>query len=312
MADFPSTLKPSVTQGYSFGDPRNVLTQNVQGGPPLMMLDYATGPTPFNIGLVLNAAELQVFQEFYVNDINNGALKFNMNLDDGLGIASHVVVIDSSSLNIDGSRAPIWTASFTVSIDNSTPPVVIPDGYDTATANPNLAFSDRNTELVATQNVGQWYSTYAVNPLVRDTYWEHTWLGTQLLVLYRGVVELSAFQDSTAVGRYVGSMSDNHSSSVSLQPFIDNVSQPFITTPSLVIGTTYCYRYTHSTRLIEVSTDGQLTWDTLFTIPNANEWRMAVSSQNPNAITSTAFILADIFYTVPSGYSTYDNDYTAP
>ncbi len=42
MADFPSMLKPSVNEGYSYTAPNNVISQQVQGGVALQMLDPDT------------------------------------------------------------------------------------------------------------------------------------------------------------------------------------------------------------------------------------------------------------------------------
>jgi hypothetical protein len=309
MADFPASLKPSVSQGYSFGLDENVLTQDVQGGPPLMMLDYAEAKAPINIGLVLTPDDLQVFWEFYVNDIDNGAEAFNINIDTGLGLTSHTVVIDSNSVSVDGSRSPIWTMSFTVFIDNSTPPIIIPDGFNTATANPELIFTDQNTTLVQSTN-GE-ASAYAINPLVRDTYWEHTYKDTQVINVYMGISELSLFEDSTRVGWYTGSVGFTYGTN-NLRPRIDNVIQTPIPVTIPITGDTYAFKYTHSTRAVEISVDGTSTWLPLYIIPNANTWHMTSNSQTSAAKMHTAFILSDVRYTVPSGFSTYDNDYTAP
>ena len=120
MAAFPSKLKPSITQGYGFGASDNVITQQVQGGTALQMLDYRTGPVAFNVGLSLDPLRLQVFQDFYIGKINSGADKFAMNLDSGNGIEEHIVMMVPNSIAFDGSRAPIWTVAFTI-IAETTP-----------------------------------------------------------------------------------------------------------------------------------------------------------------------------------------------
>lgn len=305
MADFPANLKPSVTQGYSFGLDQNVITQPVQGGPPLMMIDFAVAKAPVNIGLELTDSELQEFWEFYVNDINNGADSFNINIDTGLGLSSHLAVIDSSSVNVDGSRAPIWTMSFTV----FTEPVLILSGFNTDNANPELIFSEQNTTLVQSQS-GE-ASAYAENPLIRDTYWEHTYEDIQIINVYMGISELSLFQDSTRVGWYTGSVGFTYGTN-NLRPRIDNVIQTPIPVDIPIAGDTYAFKYTHSTRAVEISVDGTATWIPLYIIPNSNAWHMTSNSQNTSAKMHTAFNFDDIRYTVPSGFSTYDNDYTAP
>jgi len=119
MAAFPSNIKPSITQGYGFGASSNVVTQAVQGGAPLQMLDYGTGPVDFSVGLVLTTATLQEFQEFYFDEINAGADTFTMNLNSGNGAEQHDVMIIPGSVNFNGDRAPIWTASFSITAETT-------------------------------------------------------------------------------------------------------------------------------------------------------------------------------------------------
>lgn len=120
MAAFPTGLRPSLTQSYGFGQPDNIITQQVQGGAPLQMLNFRTGPVPFNVGMVLSPLRLQVFQDFYFNKINSGTDKFTMTLDSGNGLEEHNVFITPGSVTFNGDRAPIWSVSFTV-LAESTP-----------------------------------------------------------------------------------------------------------------------------------------------------------------------------------------------
>lgn len=120
MAAFPSTLKPSVNEGYNFGSPNNLISQQVQGGAPLVIQDYRTGPVDFTVTIVCDPLRLQVFQDFYFGKINSGAAAFTMNLDSGNGIEEHTVRIIPQSLAYDGTRAPIYRISFGI-VAKSTP-----------------------------------------------------------------------------------------------------------------------------------------------------------------------------------------------
>ena len=120
MASFPLALKPSITQGYGLGAPDNIISQQVQGGAPLRMLDYRTGPVTFNVGFVVDPFKRQIFYDFYYGKIDSGSAKFTMNLDSGNGIEEHNVFIAPGSFNDTGDRAPIWTISFTI-IAETTP-----------------------------------------------------------------------------------------------------------------------------------------------------------------------------------------------
>jgi len=112
MADFPASIKPSLTGGYSFSAPNNVAPQSVAGGVTLQARDYRTGTVTFNISLSLTPDGLQTFQEFYTYTIFSGSGKFNIDLDSGRGVESHVAQIENGSLNFDGSKAPTWHVNF--------------------------------------------------------------------------------------------------------------------------------------------------------------------------------------------------------
>lgn len=120
MVTFPSRMRPSVSQGYSFDTPDNIQVQEVQGGAPLMMLEYGDSFTTYNINLVLNDFEVKVFQDFYYGKINGGVDTFLMPLDNGDGLPGSgeqltQVKIVPNSISFDKTRAPINTVSFQVS-----------------------------------------------------------------------------------------------------------------------------------------------------------------------------------------------------
>lgn len=131
MASFPSMIKPSITQGYGLGAPDNIISQQVQGGAALQMLDYRTGPVTFNVGIVCDPLKRQVFYDFYYGKINSGSAKFTMILDSGNGLEEHNVFIVPNTLSDDGSRAPIWVISFTI-VAETTPFQENPFGGDLA------------------------------------------------------------------------------------------------------------------------------------------------------------------------------------
>jgi len=114
VAAFPSDLKPSLTQGYGFGQSNNVITDQVAGGAPTQTRDFRTGTVPFSIGMVLDPVRMKTFQSFYFSVINSGADKFTMILDSGNGLEEHVVMITPGSVSFNGDRAPIWSVSFAI------------------------------------------------------------------------------------------------------------------------------------------------------------------------------------------------------
>jgi hypothetical protein len=120
MATFPAILKPVINKGYSFSSPESLAVGGVQGGLPLQARDLKFGPVPFSVALSVGTVGLNEFITFYKNDIFSGSAKFNMDLDSGQGVEPHVVQIEPQSLNIDGSKAPAWSISFSI-IAESTP-----------------------------------------------------------------------------------------------------------------------------------------------------------------------------------------------
>ncbi len=131
MANFPANLKPAITEGYGFSSSDNVISQQVQGGAPLQILDYRTGPVLFNVSLVLDPLRMQVFQDFYYGKINSGADKFTMILDSGNGLEEHIVQINTSTVKFNGDAAPIWKVSYTITAE-TTPFQENPYGGDLA------------------------------------------------------------------------------------------------------------------------------------------------------------------------------------
>jgi len=122
MVTFPSRMTPSVSQGYTFSTPNNVRVQEVQGGAPLMMLDYSTSYVVYSINLIANDFELQVFQDFYFGKIGGGIDTFLMPIDDGETLSLKPVKIVPNTLRNDKSRAPLNTISFDVSSSQITEP----------------------------------------------------------------------------------------------------------------------------------------------------------------------------------------------
>ena len=103
MTAFPDELKILLNQGYGFGSSSNLFYGNVAGSKIDQALDYKYAPVNFQINLSLQPNQYAIFQEFYINTINSGGSKFEMNLDSGFGIETNIVQIVQDSLSIDGS-----------------------------------------------------------------------------------------------------------------------------------------------------------------------------------------------------------------
>lgn len=120
MADFPDNIKAIVTQGYSFSSSLNAIPDSLTGANFSQALDFKYAPVNLNVGLVLTPAELQQFQDFYYNEINTSASKFNMNLDTGMGVEPHVVYLLGDTLSFDGGKNPTTIVNFEVLAERTT------------------------------------------------------------------------------------------------------------------------------------------------------------------------------------------------
>lgn len=119
METFPDNIKPSVSQGYSFNAPNNVMEQPLAGGTPLMIKDFKTGYVDFNITIVGGSDKMQAWNIFYFGSINGGVDKFFMDLDSGAGIEQHIVQIIPSTVNQSFNDNNIRFISYTVRAENT-------------------------------------------------------------------------------------------------------------------------------------------------------------------------------------------------
>lgn len=112
-ATFPANLCPTITRGYAFGTPNNVLSIETMGGAPIQVLDYRTGPIEIEVTVMGGRLVRDVMSDFIYGKINAGADKFYMNLDSGLGLEQHIVQMVPQSVKFDGGQGPVWVITFT-------------------------------------------------------------------------------------------------------------------------------------------------------------------------------------------------------
>lgn len=115
--DFPASLRPVVSKGYSQTRGSNVWRSTTQGGLPRQGRDTYFEPVPFSITLVVSRLGRQVFLSF-LNNIHGGADSFNMTLDSGMGLQTHQVIITSniSDSTDDGIN---WVITFTATAERT-------------------------------------------------------------------------------------------------------------------------------------------------------------------------------------------------
>lgn len=115
--NFPASLRPIVSKGYSYSRGSNIYRNTVQGGLPRQGRDTYFEPVPIEVNLVTSALGNQVFQSF-LNNIHGGADSFNMVLDTGLGLQVHQVII-TSSIGINTTDGINWNINFTATAERT-------------------------------------------------------------------------------------------------------------------------------------------------------------------------------------------------
>ena len=115
--NFPASLKPIVSKGYSYSRGGNIYRNTVQGGIPRQGRDTYFEPVPIEVNLVTSALGNQVFQSF-LNNIHGGADSFNMTLDSGLGLQVHQVLI-TSDIGINTNDGINWNINFTATAERT-------------------------------------------------------------------------------------------------------------------------------------------------------------------------------------------------
>lgn len=116
---FPSSIKPVISRGYSFGTSKNIISIETMGGAPIQVREFRTAPVMFNVTVVGTVLIKQVMTDFIYGKINSGADKFYMNLDSGMGIEQHTCQLVPDSVQFDDGDGPIWAVSFQVRAEST-------------------------------------------------------------------------------------------------------------------------------------------------------------------------------------------------
>lgn len=118
MPTMPTGFIPIVSQGYSISGPAGVRRTDVAGGMPRYALDWDRGVQQFNVTLILDRLQWQVWESFWLVSIKKGALPFDMILDSGLGPALHTVHIVPGSYSVNLQLITHATVAFQVEAES--------------------------------------------------------------------------------------------------------------------------------------------------------------------------------------------------
>jgi hypothetical protein len=118
MAQIPNGFEVTVTRGYSTKGPSGVVRTPVGGGRPRYALDWDRGSIQFNVALVLDMLQWQVWESFYLIVVKKGALPFDMYLDSGMGRSLHTVNIVPGSYSVNLDLVKYASVAFTVETES--------------------------------------------------------------------------------------------------------------------------------------------------------------------------------------------------
>ncbi len=118
MPTMPNGFIPVVSQGYSIQGPGGTRRTDVGGGMPRYALDWDRGAQQYNVTLILDRYQWQVWESFWLVSIKKGSLPFDMILDSGLGPSLHTVHIVPGSYSANLQLISHATVAFTVEAES--------------------------------------------------------------------------------------------------------------------------------------------------------------------------------------------------
>lgn len=115
MPTMPVGLVPNTSPGgYSHGGPGGVSRTAVEGGLNRYALSYDRGVQPFNVAIVCDLEQYEVWSLFYHHIIKKGAITFDMPLDSGSGVAQHAANMVPGTYNATHTNGTTVVITFSV------------------------------------------------------------------------------------------------------------------------------------------------------------------------------------------------------
>lgn len=114
----PSSFLP-VVEGYSFGSPGGVHRTEVAGGMSRYALQWDRGVQEFRITMVMNPDKFAIWNLFFLRVIKKGAVSFEMQLDSGFGVGTHVCNIIPGTYNANLVNGTFYSITFSIEAESS-------------------------------------------------------------------------------------------------------------------------------------------------------------------------------------------------
>ena len=114
----PSSFLP-VVEGYGFNAPGGVRRTEVAGGMSRYAMQWDRGVQEFRITMVMNPDKFSIWNLFFLRIIKKGAISFEMQLDSGFGVGTHVCNILPGSYNANLVNGSFYSVTFSVEAEST-------------------------------------------------------------------------------------------------------------------------------------------------------------------------------------------------
>lgn len=111
MATWPSTLPLPTLAGYGADVGGNVLRTDMESGAARQRLRFGDNPDQLNISWKFKPAEMQIFLDFFEDEINKGNDWFLMDLHRGRGLQTYEVRFVAGRYKDQGMAGLNWMIS---------------------------------------------------------------------------------------------------------------------------------------------------------------------------------------------------------
>lgn len=113
----PSSFLP-VVEGYGFNAPGGVRRTEVAGGMSRYALQWDRGVQEFRITMVMNPDKFTIWNLFFLRVIKKGAISFDMQLDSGFGVSTHVCNIIPGTYNANLVNGSFYSITFSIEAES--------------------------------------------------------------------------------------------------------------------------------------------------------------------------------------------------
>lgn len=114
----PSSFLP-VVEGYSFGAPGGVKRTEVAGGTSRYALQWDRGVQEFRVTMVMNPDKFVIWNLFFLRIIKKGAISFEMQLDSGFGVSTHLCSILPGTYNANLVNGSFYSVTFAIEAEST-------------------------------------------------------------------------------------------------------------------------------------------------------------------------------------------------